>query len=230
MISFNTLFILSIILGILIITGCVWGYWSLNATITVACAGSSDSRYPNSVKIDRAILQQINQFIATLSPSYSYQPYIVKGNSMQYADIKLNDIVIVRRVSGLTEINPANRIVLLKDSKAQSDKCHYKIRRAWRIIDANLDVESFETIVREILASESFSELSQRAADKCPSANCLTKQALSKFISRKQENRNESTRYLLSSTYKSDEGKIQFSLHKTTSVQGIVEFVQRNPV
>lgn len=192
--------------------------------VTVACAGSGESEYPFSKRIRSSELVNVWNLIDSQENPSLYTPYIVKGNSMQYANLNPNDILIAKRQDIRTASDSFPSIVVISISDAMPGTCQYKIRRAWRVVNENASLSQFENIVDDVLASDHFADLRIQAKSRCPNDNDLKSEIMEDF-----------SRYgrdgdvLLSTTYKTDLQRIHFSLHKISSVVGVAEYVSAAP-
>lgn len=196
------------------------GYTSLR----IACAGSGESEYPFSEIINNSMLERVKAFIDSQKEPDLYTPYLVKGNSMQYANLKPDDILIAKRTDMHAMRSSFPSIVVVDVKNANAGECKYKIRRAWDIVNANASEIEFKKIVDTTLYSEQFSALRERAKEKCPDEDTLRCEIISEF-----KKRQTNGDFLLSTTYKTDEERIYFSLHSITSIAGVAEFVSSNP-
>lgn len=191
--------------------------------VKIACAGSGESEYPYSEHFRNSELAKVRALIDSQKKPELYTPYLVKGNSMQYANLRPDDIVIAKRQDiRVSEAFP--RIVVIKIDETEANECNYKIRRAWDVVDSDTTEQDFSRIVDAVLASEKFALLRERAQEKCPTNEEMKTEIMTGF-----RNYDGEGDVLLSTTYKTDIGRIHFSLHAASSVAGVVEYVSAAP-
>lgn len=191
----------------------------------VACAGSVDNSYPDkiSVKVSKDLIRANPEKI----------PYIVKGNSMQYANIHSDDIIFVRSISPEEIGNTLPKVTLLSFCPGNSWAASHKIRRTWRIENDSIDEDSFRNSMQTILDSTIFEQLRNELHDKCPSDEVLMQGALRSLRDFRQKHQNnynasrEGEKILISTTYRTERDRLEFSIHSSNSLQGIVTSTMR---
>lgn len=192
--------------------------------VKIACAGSGASEYPVEEKIRNSALVRVQALINSQERPELYTSYLVKGNSMQYANLKPNDILIAKHQDIHEAEDSFPAIVVISRDDARRGECMYKIRRAWSIVKENMAEDQFGRIVDTILTSRQFADLRERAQEKCPSDEELKFEVMNSF--RVYDRDGE---VLLSTTYKTDRERIHFSLHSLSSVVGLGEYVSAAP-
>lgn len=188
----------------------------------VVCAGSVDNSYPETIK-----MKLMNDPMIGLTPEErnSLRRYVVKGNSMQYANINTNDFVYVKD-SGIDAIRQnLPKICLLMFSPKSPKLANKKIRRTWRIINSDISDADFETTLEDILNSERFNELRSIMGTRCPSDNELKRIARESLGRYRNAHNLQQEELLLSTTYRTERNRLEFSIHPSSSLQGIVAYV-----
>lgn len=229
MITANILFWVGVvILSIIFLIWCL-GIVRTNhdaySDIDVACAGSVDNSYPESVKVKIPTDPMTDNKNVPDAIKYTLKRYIVKGNSMQYANIHTDDIVYVAPVSAIDFKLPA--ITLLSFTpKTPGNACH-KIRRTWQIVDADISLEDFKSNVLNILCSEQFVELRREIGDRCPSDSELVDIALASLSRYRDAHPDLREHILISTTFRTERNRLEFSVHPVSAIAGIVAYVTR---
>lgn len=189
--------------------------------IPVACAGSAHHYYPKECEKTRTFLKNLAK--KSRIKNYKHmQPYLIMGNSMQYANIVNDSIVLAEDTSGILHEDDLPRVVVLQRADASSEECQYKLRRAWKVINSNMSLEDYTNSVNDVLASPEFHELRDRIKDKCPSDAELMESATAQFNERISMDLGKT--FILSTTYRTEMGKVDFSIHKTSSLAGIARY------
>lgn len=156
-----------------------------------------------------------------------YDSYLVQGDSMQYCDIHTGDIVFSRKGFRLSDLNRFPSVVILKNQKATREQCQFKIRRAWVVCADNLEDSAYIEIVKEVMKSPEYLILKERAKNIYESDDKMLEGFLVKLeeyrSNRKPDSLGQSI--VISSTYDVDNKKIRFSIHRTSSLMGIVKYV-----
>ena len=196
----------------------------------VVCAGSVDNSYPATVKIKlpKDPIQSYNGI--SQEEIRSLSRYVVKGNSMQYASINSNDIIYVRNTDVDTIRHNLPKVTLLKFEPKSKEKADRKIRRTWSVVDSDISDESFGEVLRSVLNSEQFRELRSTMADRCPSDDNLKTIAFDRLHKYQQTHALDNAEpqkeeLLLSSTFRTERDCLEFSIHPSSSLQGIVACV-----
>lgn len=195
---------------------------SPKVSVPVAYAGSCHNNMPKSSFLKAELIDRLKSSIASKQQKKKdLKPFIVQGNSMQYAEIKSGDIVFANeQLYSFGTTLP--QIVVLSIPSAGNNPA-FKIRRTWRIIDADSNSISVREKVEDTLNSPKFEELRIRVADRCPADSVLINEVLDKYNALPTEIR--SKKLLLSTTYRTEDQKIGFSLHNAEDLVGVVEYV-----
>ncbi len=117
--------------------------------------------------------------------------------------------------------------MILKNQIANPDQCQYKIRRAWVVCADNLEESVYIDIVKEIMESPDYLILKERAKNIYESDKRMLDGFLDK-LEEYQSNRHPDSlgqSIVISSTYDVDNKKIRFSIHRASSLMGIVKYV-----
>lgn len=156
-----------------------------------------------------------------------YNAYLVQGNSMQYCDIHTGDIVFSPKGFRIEDLKKFPSIIILKNNAATSGQCQYKIRRAWKICQDNLSESEYDDILKEIMESSDYKILKEKARDIYESDDEMLrefKRKLDIYIKERKAS-NATENIVISSTYDIDDKKIKFSIHRISSIVGIVKYV-----
>lgn len=236
MLNTNILFWIGVVIlaSILIIaiSGILKAIRDSHTSLTVACAGSIDNSYPDHVSVKMPkdfISSKIKTDLSTERPI----PFLVKGNSMQYANIHSDDIIFVvnKKSSELNNILP--KVTLLSFTPGNNWSASHKIRRTWMIEKASIEENCFRNSMRTILASPLFEELRNELRDKCPSDEVLMEGAVRSLRKYKEKNQQKNKSQsgdeliLISTTYRTERERLEFSIHPSSSLQGVVTSVIR---
>ena len=189
--------------------------------IPIVFAGTAYGKLPVSTKVNaKAIDILIDQVKAYTARNEDLRPFMVEGDSMQYADIHNDDIVLTKK----TELNNESlpKVVVIKDVNPNSNQS-FKLRRAWKVIPNDIDIQTFRTMIGCIINSDKFKEVKNLVGEKCPTDTELTDEIIGKFTAL---NKSEGQSYLISTTYRTKEKKIGFSIHNLEDVAGIVAFIE----
>jgi hypothetical protein len=156
-----------------------------------------------------------------------YNAYLVQGNSMQYCDIHTGDIVFSPKGFRVDDLNKFPSIIILKNNEATSEQCQYKIRRAWKICQDNLSEPKYDDILKEIMESSEYIILKEKARDIYESDDEMLKEFKRKLDIYINERKTSDTteNIVISSTYNVDDKKIKFSIHRISSIMGMVKYV-----
>lgn len=191
--------------------------------IPIAYAGTVHDEVQSKSMVNSATITRLKNAIHSRSnDSKHLKAYMIKGNSMQFANIESGDIVFAEDCNTSTLINEFPKIVVLRHSAKEKGPT-FKIRRAWRILPQDSDRNLIATTMYDVLSSKKFDELRELIGEKCPSNDVLISELLSKYDKLKANNKIDTL--LLSTTYRSNEGKIGFSLHPVSSIAGVVVYV-----
>ncbi len=191
----------------------------------VACAGSVDNSYPYSVKVmlprdpmktDGNIPQDVMK---------SLRRFIVKGNSMQYADIHSDDLIYVKKSNVADLRHNLPRVTLLMFHTDSPDIANKKIRRTWGVINSGVKDEEFNRILDSILEKDQFKELRRTMGDKCPSNDDLKQIAFESLNLYRQAHGSSEEELLLSTTFRTERDRLEFSIHPSSSLEGVVMYV-----
>lgn len=192
----------------------------------VACAGSPISDIPASAySLPLEYIEFKDKEGNVITPD-GYLHFIVKGESMQFADIHDNYMVFADK--NAKPVFPA--IIVLRREAAPKEQVQYKIRRGWQFCNIN---DALET-VRKIMASKDF-EIIRNLQPYDNDASLLTdfeNKRLKRYHEQHPFSSNEDDRYfnvIISTTYHTDNstdvedrGKIRFSIHPASLLIGEV--------
>ena len=188
--------------------------------VPIAYAGTDHKKQPFSTKVNaKAIEVLIDDIKTKTSSNVCLSPYIVEGNSMQYADIHTGDIVLTEEPDFNKTSLP--KVVVLKDKNVESYES-FKLRRAWKLISDDLTISDFRNIINEIIESDKFKEVKVLVKDKCPVDKELLDEIITKYSALEKASGKS---ILISTTYRTTEDKIGFSIHSLDSVVGIVSYI-----
>ncbi|MDE7421011.1 MAG: hypothetical protein K2N35_12470 [Muribaculaceae bacterium] len=192
----------------------------------VACAGSVDNSYANTVKIRLPHNPMKTGVDTSKRDLSSLARFIVKGNSMQYANINSDDLVYVRETDVDSIRKDLPKITLLSFTPKSPGMADRKIRRTWSIIKSDVCDRDFDEILNSILNTPEFFELRNRIGDKCPSNDMLKKIAIDSLDRYRQKHSSDTIEdLLLSTTFRSEQNRIEFSIHPASALQGVVAYV-----
>lgn len=194
--------------------------------LEVACAGSVDSSYPEKIKIKLPDESRYGHSGISGNATASLTKFIVKGNSMQYARIHSDDIIYVSHVDPDTLRNSLPKITLLDFKPTEAGSACHKIRRSWRILNSDIDTPDFISEMNRILASSQFADLRVLIGEKCPSDNELMRIAL-ESLRKHQDRGTKSGDILISTTFRTERDRLEFSIHSLADLKGIVSYVVR---
>lgn len=187
--------------------------------LDVACAGTLDPYLPakERVKLDLEnaecnCRQQIQD---------GQKAYLVRGNSMQYADIHNGDIVYVDSVNIEDLKQSLPKITLLTAKPERENGAGFKIRRTWKVLSKEIGEAELNSAMQEILNSVQFSNLRRKVGPHCPGDEDLKAQAVEKLRIARQNEQKEAL-WLLSTTYRTQSQRLEISLHPVSTLQGIV--------
>lgn len=208
--------------------GCIFLYccWLIlrsfrTEKISIAYAGTVHDHPQVSSKVNaKAVDYVIDKIKSQVSPEVNLIPFLVEGNSMQYADIHTGDIVITKEISENSEAynDLLPQVVVIKDNRSDT-KDVFKLRRAWTIVPCSITSKDFSIIIETIIASKKFQDVKLLVKDKCPDDGTLMEGAMKKFSDFKCMQDNF---VIISTTYRTKEDRIGFSVHSLQDVIGVV--------
>lgn len=192
-----------------------------NIKVPIACAGTGHDKLPRDVSMIKEFIENLAQ--KSMIPFNSnLKPYFIKGNSMQYAKIFNDSIVLAEKSNGVIDESELPKVIVLRISDARENECQFKLRRAWKVITHDTTTANFEHEVLEVVSSSEFQELRNRIGEHCPSDESLMASALEKFNRRRTEGSQET--YILSTTYRTERKMVDFSLHRLSSLAGVARY------
>lgn len=154
-----------------------------------------------------------------------YDAYVVKGNSMQFCHIHTDDVVFAKKGFRIEDLNNFPLVIVLNNDSAKENQCMYKIRRAWRVCSDMNSKEAFEALLNDIMASEAYMKLKLDASSIYDGDKQMIENFFEKFDKRyKPENPTLGNQIAISTTYNVKNKKIEFSIHKVSSIVGIVDY------
>lgn len=193
--------------------------------LPVACAGSIDGNYPANVRVKLPNDFNPKDKHIGNSDSQDLRSFIVKGNSMQYANINPNDIIFVSPLDA-DSITNLPIITLLSFKPKNRGMASYKIRRTWKLVDADISIYDFDSVMDEILSSKEFLKLSDEMGRRCPENHQLKAIARRRFSEFKASSGfNPQDRFLISTTFRTERDRLEFSIHSVNSIEGEVTMV-----
>ncbi len=191
----------------------------------VACAGSVDYSYPYSVKVMLPCDPLKTAGSIPQEEVKSLSRFIVKGNSMQYADIHSDDLIYVKKSNVEDLRNNLPRVTLLMFHTDSPDIANKKIRRTWEVIKYSVTNEEFNKILESVLENDQFKELQRTMGDKCPSNDELKQIAFDSLHQYRQGHASSEDELLLSTTFRTERDRLEFSIHPSSSLEGVVVYV-----
>lgn len=90
-----------------------------------------------------------------------YDGFVVSGDSMELANIKDGNLLLVRKNELFTDSTPLPGVFVLKRENALEHQGKYKLRRIWAVSYLD-DITSVENIVRGIMKHPEFKQLSKK--------------------------------------------------------------------
>lgn len=201
---------------------CCWLMISAFKTqsIPIAYAGSIHGPHPSSAKVNAKAIDIIKNQLRENSSNENLIPYLVDGDSMQYADIHNGDIVLTEKPNFLNLELP--KVIVLEGINNSDSTLIFKLRRAWKVLPNDTDILTFTEIIKDILVSDKFKELKSLVKHKCPTDSNLLEEIVDKYKHFDNSNRED---IVISTTYRTGIQKIGFSLHRTADVVGVVAFI-----
>lgn len=209
--------------GVLFVVFAIWCitffHRSKREAVPIVFAGKSHGECPTSKEVDSATIDRLrNRISSKLGSDVTINPYLVHGNSMQFANIKDGDLVFAECCSESDSKFP--KIVVLSGSDANTGSIHYKLRRAWSDIPSNADGILIRERLQQIVNSDEFIKLRHKIGTRCPSDEELINVAIEKY--RMLSENQVSVPLLVSTTYRSDRNRIEFSIHPKSTQKGVV--------
>lgn len=189
--------------------------------VPVACAGTGHDNLPRNVSMIKEFIDNLAQR-SNISRNSNLKPYFIKGNSMQYAKIFSDSIVLAEESNGVIDEGELPKVIVLRIPDARENECQFKLRRAWKVITNDTTTEDFENEVQEVVSSPEFLELRTHIGKHCPSDESLMASAVEKFNRRRIEGNQDS--YILSTTYRTERELVDFSLHRLSSLTGVARY------
>lgn len=86
-----------------------------------------------------------------------YDGFVVSGNSMELANVKDGNLLLVRKNQSFTDSTPLPGVFVLKREKALENEGKYKMRRIWAV--AYLGETVVENMIRGIMSHPEFMQL-----------------------------------------------------------------------
>lgn len=199
--------------------------------LPTVCAGSFDEKIPKTVPY---VSLKNNDFISGFGLGNEklkiddYDSYVVSGNSMQFGDIHTDDLVFVPKGFQSSDLNEFPAVIVLRNSEAKDDKkkCQFKLRRAWERTRSDMGSEEIKDMVSDIMNSSKYKELKNRVGRRYGGDDVMLDDFTSRwdnFQSSHGDSPNEDV--IISTTYDVKKKKIHFSIHRASSVVGIVKYV-----
>lgn len=160
-----------------------------------------------------------------------YLHFVVSGNSMQFCGIRDKDLLFVAKNFRIVDLTDFPCVLVLKNSATINADTTYKVRRAWGIFVYGDD--RFESVVRDIIASEDFKAIKNLKSNDGASAYREDESLIDDFL------RNRLPKYeskyinctnpdewdrtvVISTTFDTDEKLAHFSIHPIKNIVGIV--------
>lgn len=200
-------------------------YRTTSSIERVACAGSVDNSYPETVMIRLPHDSMKMTDGISKEEHNSLSRFIVKGNSMQYANINSDDIVYVRKTDVDSIRKALPKITLLSFAPKTPGMADRKIRRTWSVIKSDISDRDFDEILDSTLDKPQFIELRNRIGNKCPSNNMLKHIAVESLKDYRHSHKGAVEDLLLSTTFRTEQNRIEFSIHPSSVLKGVVEYV-----
>lgn len=188
-------------------------------------AGSHYKTIPPQMK---SVSTEYNLFKLSSGESLNtedYSAYVVQGDSMQFCDIHTGDIVFARKNFRIEHLSKFPSVVILKNLKASPTECQFKMRRAWKICQDNLQESECVDMIRQIMASSAYLNLKEKARDIYESDEVMLSGFIKKLSKYRGETKPCGQEIVISTTYDDDNKKIRFSIHPASTLIGVVEFV-----
>ncbi len=193
--------------------------------LKTACAGS---HYEDIPAVERSVSLAHNGFktpAGKVLDTSAYDGYVVKGNSMQFCNIHTDDLAFVRKDFRISDLKKFPSVVVIRNTAAKKDECQHKVRRAWAILQGSVSDEEIKNCVNTIMTTSKYDELRQRLGDKYESDEVMISDMMerwNKFKGTHSDSLREDI--VISTTYDVDKQRIHFSVHRASSIIGVVEF------
>ena len=199
------------------------------AELHTVCAGSHYENIPSSVT---SVSFAYNDFVLQEGKpvnTEAYEGYVVKGNSMQFCGIHTDDLVFVKKGFCLSDLKQFPSVVVFRNTAAGENQCQYKLRRAWAMCQGRATDEEIFHRVEAIMRTSAYDELRRRVGDKYDKCG-NDKFMLSDFKERWTRYKEKHSDVLdqdvvISTTYDVEKEMIHFSVHRVSTLVGIVDFV-----
>lgn len=174
--------------------------------------------------------------------STEYEPFFVSGYSMLLANIRSNNIVLIKKDNKLTPETPLPCVVVLerdvkslKRAEEENDFAKYKLRRAWLVCGiANCQEEVLDSILLSNEFRNLFEEHKRYFMSHQRMKDDFFRYRMKKYMEDYPDCQDESSPYhqvVVSTTWHSNPStqhtetynKVTFSIHPLVLVKGIVE-------
>lgn len=197
-----------------------------NYIYPTACAGSPAVDIPASASALPLEYVEFKDKDGNVMDPNDYLHFIVKGESMQFADIHDNYMIFVKEKHNIE----FPKVIVLRREAAPKDQVQYKIRRGWQFSN----VKEAESVVKKILDSKDFDIIRrlQPYDDDESLLNDFINKRLVRYTKEHPFSNSEDNRYfnvIISTTYhtencpdEEDRGKIRFSIHPASLLVGEV--------
>lgn len=197
-----------------------------NYTYPTACAGSPAMDIPASASSLPLEYVEFKDKDGKVMDPDDFLHFIVKGESMQFADIHDNYMIFVKEKHDID----FPKVIVLRREAAPKDQVQYKIRRGWQFSN----VREAEIVVKKILDSKEFDIIRRLQPYDNDGAmfDDFVKKRLERYKREHPFSESEGDRYfnvIISTTYhtencpeEEDRGKIRFSIHPTSLLVGEV--------
>ena len=180
-------------------------------------------------------------------PIDDFDGYIAKGNSMELANIKNGDLMLVSKNYKFQDDTPLPNIFILKREHVKDEtEAKFKLRRVWAIVYIN-ETTSLEDVIKGIKKHPVFNNL-QNNTDYCLPTEQMEKEFFDekngRFSIYKQEHphwndlNHEDSRVIISTTLRNNHDQFQtksgkhisFSIHPASLVVGAVAYTYPSSV
>ncbi|MBD5287193.1 MAG: hypothetical protein HDS27_06670 [Bacteroides sp.] len=191
----------------------------------VACAGSKESEA--CAKVSAIDIQQCNFCNSDGKPLKLslYNCYVVHGDSMKYAGINDNDLILVPTDFSLDSLKSFPEILVIRYREKKENKPLYKVRRVWYRGSIEDDLLK---VAQSIMEMPKFTRLTQQEGYKGP--EWMIKDLLEKRLVdykntyfKGDECQDQFKEIIVSTTFDTAKKEIHFSIHPTALIVGNVE-------